>query len=140
MKLYRDARPKVDILANAFDFGSLMIVTRTYAFSDDIPVCAAAHEFHFLHDHDVMYLLPDLFRPSQGLGVKEVSNAPTVRVAIASPLTVNMQQGEMVGFWDEEFLPCCVRLFLTLFRAIEDARYREHTDDCENLFGASIEF
>ena len=48
MKLYCDTRSKVDILANAFDFGSLMIVARAYAFSDDIPVSATAYEFHLI--------------------------------------------------------------------------------------------
>src|SRR5690242_3467784 len=64
--------------------------------------------------------------------------APAVREAIDSPLGVDMQKRQVVAFWHEELLARGVRLFLALFRTVENGRNREHGNNGEHLLTALI--
>lgn len=82
---------EIDELADAFDARCLVVETRADTFADEIPVCTAADEGHFLHSHDVVQLVADFLRAPQSFPMQEVSGAPAVGVAVRFPLCVNMQ-------------------------------------------------
>lgn len=90
VQLHRYASAKIDKLAQALDLGSLVVISRTDTFSDDVPVGTTADQRHFLHSHDVVQLLSNLLGPPQSLGVEEMPSTPCVRVSIGLPLCIHM--------------------------------------------------
>jgi hypothetical protein len=59
-------------------------------------------------------------------------------VPVALPLSVDMQQREMVALRDEELLPRRVTLLLAFPRPIKDGRDGEHRDDGKHLGAALV--
>ena len=104
MKCHGHAGAEVDELADSLYSCGLMEEARTDALADGVPVCAAADEGHFLFGHDVEKLVSDFLSATEGFGVQEMLGAPGIRVTVGFPLSVNMEKGQVVGFWNEEFL------------------------------------
>ena len=76
--------------------------------------------------HDVLELVTDFAGFPEGFWVDEMFDAPGVAVLVCGPLSVYMEEGKMVGFWDAEFLPGCVGFFGAFFGAVEDCWDRQH--------------
>ena len=104
MERHGHAGAEVDELADALDSCGLMEEARADALADGVPVCTTADEGHFLFGHDVEKLVSDFLGATEGFGVQEVLGAPGIRVAVGFPLSVDMEKGQVVGFWNKEFL------------------------------------
>ena len=104
VELHADAGSEVKELADTLDARGLVVETRADALADGVPVCTTADEGHFLFGHDVEKLVSDFLGATEGFGVQEVLGAPGIRVAVGFPLSVDMEKGQVVGFWNKEFL------------------------------------
>ena len=60
-QLHCNARPKINVLADALDFCSLMKESAADALPYAIPVSSTTVKLYSLHFHYVIQLLPDLF-------------------------------------------------------------------------------
>ena len=134
----RNPRPQIDILPHPPHPRRLMIKARTDTPPHHIPIRATTHHLEPLHLHDGGQLLADLARAPQRLGVQEMAGAPGIRAVVAAPLRVDVEEGEVVGFGDGEFVARRVRFGLLVARALEDGRHREHGDDGEHFVGAGV--
>lgn len=138
VELHRHRAAQVGVLAHAPHPRGLVIVARADAPSDHVPVSPAADQGHALQRHDGGELVADLARAPERLGVQEVAHAPRVRVVVAAPLRVHVQEGEVVRFGDGELVARRVGFVLAFLGPVEDAGDGEHGDDGEHLGGAGV--
>lgn len=70
--------------------------------------------------------------------MQEMLDTPAIGIAVGFPLRINVQQGQMIGFGDEELLARGIGFFLAFLWAVEDAGDGEHGDDGEHFLGAAV--
>ena len=113
--------------------------TRADRPSHAIAVASRADHVVLVPVHDPQQLLAHVPRVAHVFRLDEVVRAPRVRELARLPTFVRREQRQVVALCLVELGLLGVRLVFLVARSVEDARYGEHRDDRQDLFGA-LEF